>query len=90
MTDGEGDINHEQGADARPGDVEDDELQCAFCGRLSSLRDAIEDGWTPDFWRTDTGTGDGGTTCPGCSEEHLDFLDGEYALKPGHEVFLFF
>ncbi len=60
-------------------------LRCALCGRAEDEDRAIEDGWVPDYWVTETVRRDN-PVCPACAREHMEGFDVEPILKPGHLI----
>jgi hypothetical protein len=67
---------------------ETDMMTCAFCGAtVPDVDAAVEAGWEPYFWITETVTGDG-SVCPQCSREHLRDHSNDPIIKPGHKHFL--
>jgi hypothetical protein len=87
VTDGERDIRREIESDAR--DIaESTRMECGFCGVTTPDTDsAIEMGWIPEFWLDDDNPADR-PACSDCASEHLDDLDADPIIKPGHEIYL--
>jgi hypothetical protein len=70
-------------------------LVCAFCGTALPRSEAQEHGWVPYFfvsavvkWMEEPETVESDKpACEQCAAEHLDDLDSDPILKPGHERF---
>jgi hypothetical protein len=70
--------------------VDDNMLTCAFCGStVPDTESAINAGWEPNFWRSDTHFVPH-PACGTCCREHLEFPDGsgDLIVKTGHERFI--
>ena len=61
-------------------------LVCAFCGTALPASEAQECGWVPTFFLNDTSETDQPACCE-CASEHLDDLDADPIIRPGHERF---
>ncbi len=55
---------------------------CPWCFKSATLTDAIEAGWAPGFWVSET-IGEGAPVCPDCAERYLTVMDDEFVLKDG-------
>lgn len=56
-------------------------LRCHFCGRTATWDEAVDGGWTPDFYFPD-GTCSTDPACPDCTAKHLQLgADGEYEVR---------
>jgi hypothetical protein len=62
-------------------------LSCDLCGLVEDEDQAIEDGWVPYFWVTETVLRDS-PVCPSRARKHLEDFDEEPMLKPGHLIAL--
>lgn len=60
------------------------EVTCVMCGVDDDLDAAMEDGWTPYVWLSATERVDA-SVCPSCTELHVEIVDGDPSLIPGHE-----
>jgi hypothetical protein len=61
--------------------------RCDLCGRIQEDNRAIEEGWWPYFWITQTIRRDE-PVCPVCAHEHLEGFEVEPILKAGHLIAL--
>jgi hypothetical protein len=56
-------------------------LRCHFCGRTATWDEAVDNGWTPDFYFPD-GTCSTDPACPDCTVRHLRRgADGGYEVR---------
>lgn len=67
---------------ANPGSEEPEpRLRCHFCGKTSTWDEAVDGGWTPDFYFPD-GTCSADPACQDCAMKHLRRgADGEYEVR---------
>lgn len=56
-------------------------VACAFCHRLATRDDAIQEGWQPSFWYDETTRCDE-PVCPPCAARNLTDLNDDAIIKP--------
>jgi hypothetical protein len=58
---------------------------CVWCPRTVPLGEAIDEGWTPEWWHGEVSHS--APACTSCAAKHLEEdADGEMVLKPGHPL----